>query len=391
MDNKYHYLTGSEIEDLFTCCLNYDKRAKTIFLKEIFEQVADNHVLTLWNELCYHDYWNEAKDNKDVFLNFVQRCLNELPAKVIAEYDNYFEFVDLISERKELLGQYFAILFKQDKKKNSPEFNSIMAEIISDTNFMDDNKNFQELFFSYQHIIDIILLEEAITNSSKPLIFYQLLTEENKAKIEKEGKLNSILNSFIEHAKLKDDLATSLKELNLFDKLNTNQMMYCLTHNKPLMNHLFSTDKIKEQLDKNFWDVLLKQAYDEKNNNFKLIKKYLTSEQIIEKLKEHIFENASLGNFYKNNANDNLHFIDSVIHIFNSFEKELNSYFKEKSVKTLEKFITTQSRSILKQMKKDYCDDAEEKLNLFITQTQKKMFDSMMSDENLKTTKKIKI
>jgi hypothetical protein len=397
MENKYQHLTSSELEDLFDNILNYDQKAKIIFLKEIFEQATKEQVSSLWQRLYYHNGFNDINgdEEKKIYLSFVKRCFSILPNRAITSEDFDEDFIYLISSDKNLLEQYFKLFFdlKLKDKQTFSIFNSMVAEMVSGTEIINDSENFKNIFITYQNHFETAILEEAILMCSKPFDIYSQLNDGNKNKLEKEECLDSILNHCIEKYQKKDNLVQQLKENDLFDKLGINQLIYTLEFKKTFLDSLFSKEKIKESLNENFISVLLKNAHN-KDNNFKLIKKHLSETEIIRHLKNEILENKSLGNFYKNYKNHHYELINSLVNIFDSFEEEFKQYFKEKPIKVLQSFFVSQEKQIKSTMKKNYeftSENYEEKYNNLLSEIEQKLLNETINQDNLKLSKKIKI
>ena len=273
MSNKYDLLDQYELNQFLYNVLNLNEKARYSFIQDLLETVSPNKwdkiVVALFDNDIFNDVYNLEQD---LYLNFFQKLFDQSSTRYI--YNQLSEchesFLMLLSNSEKLLTQYFNAILVEDKK-NYPVFNSLMTDIIDNTDLMSLG-NFKKVVFSLQDKFQPSVLKDIVLCSSEAIKNYNELNASSKEKLRNSSDINAVLNYVIQQSKKKDNLKLVLQENNLIDKLNASQIIFCIENNKKtLINQLFTKQEINEQLQLDFWNIVLINA-DNKNNWFGFLK-----------------------------------------------------------------------------------------------------------------------
>lgn len=395
MSNKYDLLDQYELNQFLYNVLNLNEKARYSFIQDLLETVSPNKwdkiVVALFDNDIFNDVYNLEQD---LYLNFFQKLFDQSSTRYI--YNQLSEchesFLMLLSNSEKLLTQYFNAILVEDKK-NYPVFNSLMTDIIDNTDLMSLG-NFKKVVFSLQDKFQPSVLKDIVLCSSEAIKNYNELNASSKEKLRNSSDINAVLNYVIQQSKKKDNLKLVLQENNLIDKLNASQIIFCIENNKKtLINQLFTKQEINEQLQLDFWNIVLINA-DNKNNWFGFLKQNLSKQEIAQALKRVIKTEASFAGFYRNQIDSKKLPIQAMLNIIEAFEGELKTYLKINPIKLLDKFLISNETRIKKDMFKHFYsnDKVNETYDNLVVDIQKKTLDRMVEhSEEQKPVKKLKI
>jgi hypothetical protein len=392
--NKYALLSEGDLDTMLDAISNLSTNVRHLFLDEIIQNTPNNKLHELVSDLRYKDYFYCLSEQEATYyLPLLKRMFDNTPAKTVlnnfGEVDE--EFFSVLFHSEELLKQYFDTILSIDKKKFTL-FNGIMSDIVSESGYL-HYPAFSNVFCHYQDKLQVSVIKEALINSTKPLNIYTLLTNETKAILKKSHteQMGDFIDHLISKAIKKDNLPKVLKENDLLSQVSTKSILTCLKNNKKfLLDSLFTSKQIHDEVQNNFWNIVFINANSSKNY-FNLIKQTLSKEEIVDQLKMVIKNGVSLGPFY-NQIQMNKTSPQSALSFIEIFYDELKTYLKEDPLTTLEQFITKNA----KQIKYDFdhyteASDVMKEYNNLLIKTQKTFLDKTMTQEKVSSTKKLKI